>query len=451
MNSIELYKPNNSALNRLSKFFSRIPIKSKNGVSSININHKRNSMIKKYKTFLENNKKEEKFNKSYNLYIESLNDYMMNKIYKRVKLEIATEYEKNILSEYYYILKLKEEHYEEYNYRKQKFLIDLDYENIESDEKIFENFKITYEYIINKIYGNLLKLNDNKYETNRNEYILSVIEEYNNDKYVKFILKEKDIEPYVYDIKEDSNDIEIASLNKQKYKILLNIIDKLFVEQVNNEFIDYINGLISKEKEKIESKNKRRISLKNKVENKKIFVKIKDKKIFVKIKEKKKMKKENNKSFIKIAFIAIAIIIVLFLVFNLLTQKNKKLNIDGSNINFTYSSLDYKQIEEDQDEIKLESKEDKIIIKSYSNTDTKYDVLKEYKKMVYNGEEKQYKNVLVLSYKENDNNHVYMLKISDNAYIEITVSKKEDCKKTLDELINKKCIQNILNSVKVTK
>lgn len=163
------------------------------------------------------------------------------------------------------------------------------------------------------------------------------------------------------------------------------------------------------------------------------------------------MKKENNKSFIKIAFIAIAIIIVLFLVFNLLTQKNKKLNIDGSNINFTYSSLDYKQIEEDQDEIKLESKEDKIIIKSYSNTDTKYDVLKEYKKMVYNGEEKQYKNVLVLSYKENDNNHVYMLKISDNAYIEITVSKKEDCKKTLDELINKKCIQNILNSVKVTK
>ena len=71
--------------------------------------------------------------------------------------------------------------------------------------------------------------------------------------------------------------------------------------------------------------------------------------------------------------------------------------------------------------------------------------------MVYNGEEKQYKNVLVLSYKENDNNHVYMLKISDNAYIEITLSKKEDCKKTLDELINKKCIQNILNSVKVTK
>lgn len=203
---------------------------------------------------------------------------MMNKIYKRVKLEIATEYEKNILSEYYYILKLKEEHYEEYNYRKQKFLMDLDYENIESDEKIFENFKITYEYIINKIYGNLLKLNDNKDETNRNEYILNVLEEYNDDKYVKFILKEKDIEPYIYDIKEDSNDIEIATSNKQRYEILLNITEKLFIEQVNNEFIDYINGLISKEKEKIESKNKRRISLKNKVENKKIFVKIKEKK-----------------------------------------------------------------------------------------------------------------------------------------------------------------------------
>lgn len=279
MNSIELYKPNNSALNRLSRFLSKIPSKSKKGISSISINYKRNSMIKKYKTFIENEKNEEKFDKSYKLYIESLNDYMMNKIYKRVKLETATEYEKNILSEYYYILKLKEEHYDEYLCRKQKYLINLDYENIEAEEKNIEDYKNVYKYNINKIYGKLLKLNNNEDEAKSNEYCLNIIKEYNDDKLVRFILKDKNIEPCsCNNIKEDINDIDVAISNKQMYETILNITEKIFIKEVSEKFVDYIKELIAKENDKINAKNKKRIKLKNIEEHKKIFVKIKENK-----------------------------------------------------------------------------------------------------------------------------------------------------------------------------
>ena len=149
--------------------------------------------------------------------------------------------------------------------------------------------------------------------------------------------------------------------------------------------------------------------------------------------------------------IVIAVILVLFLTFNLFTKKNIKINVDNSNINFTYSSLDYKKIEENQNEVKLESKENEIITRAYNNIDTKYDVLKEYKKMVYNGEEKQYKNVKFLSYNENENKHVYMAQISENSYVEIIFSKKENSSKSLEDIVNQKNVQKILDSVKITK
>ena len=161
--------------------------------------------------------------------------------------------------------------------------------------------------------------------------------------------------------------------------------------------------------------------------------------------------KKDNKSPIKMIVIVIAVILVLFLTFNLFTKKNIKINVDNSNINFKYSSLDYKKIEENQNEVKLESKENEIITRAYNNIDTKYDVLKEYKKMVYNGEEKQYKNVKFLSYNENENKHVYMAQISENSYVEIIFSKKENSSKSLEDIVNQKNVQKILDSVKITK
>lgn len=274
MNSIELYKPNNSALNKIGKLFSIIPNKSKRCINSVNVNMKRNYMIKKYKAFTENDKHKEKFIKAYNLYIESLSEYMMNKVYKRVKLEVANEYEKEILSEYYYILKIKEESFEEYECRKQKYLMNLDYENIQLDEKNFQIFKKLYEYNINNIYNKLfnLKKANNELENNY-EYLISIIEEYNNDKFVEPILQEKNIKPYICDTGDDNVKTNIVSSNIEKYKTYLNIAENVFSNSINKDFINYINGLIDTEKEKMKKCSPRKIKNGNVMKEKKKYIK----------------------------------------------------------------------------------------------------------------------------------------------------------------------------------
>ena len=66
----------------------------------------------------------------YALYLESIDKYIMDSIYKKVKNDSATSFEKNALSQYYNVIHLKEKQYLEYKYRKQKYLLELDYESI---------------------------------------------------------------------------------------------------------------------------------------------------------------------------------------------------------------------------------------------------------------------------------------------------------------------------------
>lgn len=274
MNSLELYKPNNSALNRFSKLFSKIQKKQKNGINSINVNLRRNSMTKKYNAWLDDEKNEDKFIKAYNLYIEALNDYMMNKIYKKVKMECANDYEKKILSEYYYVLKLKEELYDEYKLRKEKYLMNLDYENILSDEKKSKDAQSLYKCNINYIYRNLLHLYDDKSENEKYEYYIKIIQEYNDDKLVKFILNEKNIEPYECENEENDETYNMAKSNIKRYTILLNISEAIFKEIAKDDFINYVNKLIKKEEEKLKNINKRKIKLCENEKKSKRYIKV---------------------------------------------------------------------------------------------------------------------------------------------------------------------------------
>ena len=59
----------------------------------------------------------------------------MDSIYKKVKNNTATEFEKNALSNYYEVTHIKETEYLEYKYKKQLYLINLDYETIKNMEK----------------------------------------------------------------------------------------------------------------------------------------------------------------------------------------------------------------------------------------------------------------------------------------------------------------------------
>ena len=59
----------------------------------------------------------------------------MDSIYKKVRTRTATPFEEDALSRYYSVIHLKETQYLEYKYRKQKYLLDLDYLSLKNDNK----------------------------------------------------------------------------------------------------------------------------------------------------------------------------------------------------------------------------------------------------------------------------------------------------------------------------
>lgn len=160
--------------------------------------------------------------------------------------------------------------------------------------------------------------------------------------------------------------------------------------------------------------------------------------------------KNNSKSLKNVIIIIIAIILIGVLAIFLMSNKKIKLTVDNVDINFSYSKLEYKQIEKNEKMIKLESKKYDITIKNESINDVKYNELKEYKKMVYNGEEKQYKNVSFLVYR-NENNYYLNTPISDNYYLEICIVGRDNANKSVDEVLKEKSINKMLNSFKIAK
>lgn len=82
----------------------------------------------------------------------------MDSIYKKVKNNTASNFEKEALSNYYTVVHLKDTEYLEYKYRKQKFLLDLDYQSLEATKiKTLEKYKPLYVEKIDLIYKGLLK------------------------------------------------------------------------------------------------------------------------------------------------------------------------------------------------------------------------------------------------------------------------------------------------------
>ena len=243
MKSLEIYKPDNSTNVKFSRLFSKILPRQKDNINSIFISIKRNDVVKKYNAFLKNSdsKKQDKFNNSYNIYIDTINEYIMNKVYKRVKYGIATDYEKSILSNYYYILKLKDNKYDEYKYRKQKYLLRLDYYNVE-EEKQFDDYKIMYEEKIIDIYNNLLKL----YEKNAKDRsyinnILKTADEYCSDSTITHI---SDVIVKRY-MKLKHNKKDDMLYNIRKNVMLFEITNRAFHNVVSAKTLGYIYiGLI---------------------------------------------------------------------------------------------------------------------------------------------------------------------------------------------------------------
>lgn len=153
---------------KITNTISKLLIPTKVGINSMLISIKRNNLLKNYELYAELKKDElperkevisKKYEESYALYLDAIDKNVMDSIYKKVKNNTATEFEKNALASYYEVTHIKDTEYTEYKYKKQLYLINLDYETIKSMEKpkLRTRFEKFYCSKIESSYKALLK------------------------------------------------------------------------------------------------------------------------------------------------------------------------------------------------------------------------------------------------------------------------------------------------------
>ena len=252
--SLRITGADKSFINKITNTLTKLLIPTKIGLNGMLISIKRNSLIKAYENYMqeENYDKEDlekKYDSCYEAYLEALDKYVMDSIYKKVKNNTASEFEQNALSKYYEVTSLKESEYIEYKYRKQKYLLELDYEGIKVNgkEKVKEKYEKFYISKMDSLYKSILKNYSIKVADNISNYdstkewiytkifytledyiqnILSLKLELNQDENLKSIIS--DYEKYEsYTVgKLDTKD------NIEKNMILLGISRKLFTHSL---------------------------------------------------------------------------------------------------------------------------------------------------------------------------------------------------------------------------
>ena len=252
--SLKITGADTGFFNKLTKTLTRMLIPTKIGINGMVITIKRNAMLKTYEAFSKesqeynNDELEKKFDSAYTVYLEALDKHIMDSIYKKVRNGTASDFEKEALSKYYEVTSLKEKDYIDYKYRKQKYLIDLDWQgiNANSKEKIKQKYISFYIYKMDSLYKSILKnysikLADttNAYDS-RKEWIYTKIF-YTLEEYIENILSLK-VENYDEEFKGIKDDYErfqsftVGKLdtrdNIEKNMILLGISRKLFTHSI---------------------------------------------------------------------------------------------------------------------------------------------------------------------------------------------------------------------------
>ena len=252
--SLKITGADTGFFNKLTKTLTRMLIPTKIGINGMVITIKRNAMLKTYEAFSKesqeynNDELEKKFDSAYTVYLEALDKHIMDSIYKKVRNGTASDFEKEALSKYYEVTSLKEKYYIDYKYRKQKYLIDLDWQgiNANSKEKIKQKYISFYIYKMDSLYKSILKnysikLADttNAYDSSK-EWIYTKIF-YTLEEYIENILSLK-VENYDEEFKGIKDDYErfqsftVGKLdtrdNIEKNMILLGISRKLFTHSI---------------------------------------------------------------------------------------------------------------------------------------------------------------------------------------------------------------------------
>lgn len=242
---------------KITNTITKLLIPTRVGINGLLILTKRNNVLKAYENYTdennndETNKKEillKKYEDMYALYLESIDKYVMDSIYKKVKNNTASDFERNALSQYYNVVHLKETQYIEYKYRKQKYLLELDYESVlsQNKEKMLKRYQKFYSDKMESLYKAILKnysiqLADNMGGSDKKdkiyENIFATLEEYicnilpiklqvDEEKSYKEVLKEYDKFNTFLAGKLDERDII------EKKAVLLGISRKLFTHSL---------------------------------------------------------------------------------------------------------------------------------------------------------------------------------------------------------------------------
>lgn len=193
--SLRVYNSEKTFFSKITNTLTKLIIPTQVGINSVLISMKRNNVLKAYESTLTESDSQEKkeaiskkFEDLYALYLEAVDKHVMDSIYKKVKNDTATDFERNALSKYYMITHLKETEYLEYKYKKQIYLLELDYQAIMDGNKpkTIERYKKFYLKEMETLYKGLLKhysikLADNlTFGTKEEIYnkIFNVLEEY---------------------------------------------------------------------------------------------------------------------------------------------------------------------------------------------------------------------------------------------------------------------------------
>lgn len=161
--SLKITGANKGFINKLTNTINKILIPTKVGINGMLINIKRNAVIKAFENYsndeAEKEEYEKKYEEAYEAYLEALDKYVMDSIYKKVKNNTATTFEKNALSKYYGVISLKESEYVEYKFRKQKYLLELDNETVKINgkQKVLEKYNKFYIQKMDWLYKGILK------------------------------------------------------------------------------------------------------------------------------------------------------------------------------------------------------------------------------------------------------------------------------------------------------
>ena len=166
--SLRVLDTNKTFFSKITSTITKMLIPTKLGINSMMISMKRNNLIKAYSNYnlavetddLE--KKEpflKKYEETYSLYLEAIDKYIIDSVYKKVKNGTASDFEREALSKYYFVVSLKEKQYIEYKYRKQEYLLKVDYDAVTNikKESIIEKYNKFYVSKMDSLYKGILK------------------------------------------------------------------------------------------------------------------------------------------------------------------------------------------------------------------------------------------------------------------------------------------------------